>query len=88
MARAAIPDDDVGRWRSAGDGWFVGFSPGVSASIQSTRKGGTVRFDLKISGRSGSARSAQARIEAMVGVLGVGGGPADRDAALVAPVDA
>jgi hypothetical protein len=87
MATAAIPDT-LGQWRSAGDGWFVGFADGVSASIQSTRKGGTVRFDLKISGRSGSVRSAQARIEAMVEVLGVGGGPADRDAAPVAPVEA
>jgi hypothetical protein len=69
MAMAAIPDA-MGAWYDTGNGWAIAFSEDASASIVVSRKG-AIRWRFRLSGRAGSALSAQARLEQLALDLGL-----------------
>ncbi len=60
------------QWQSSADGgWEITFAEGCAATIKLSPNRGAVRWRLKIDGRAGSILSAQAKVEALVGELGL-----------------
>ncbi len=58
------------KWRQTQDGWAITPIDGVSGDIKITRSG-SVRFSLTVSGRCASVAHAQARVESLLGELGL-----------------
>ena len=55
-------------WRETQNGWTITLAEGVSANIQTTRKG--CRYNFMISGAAETVAEAQARLEELAAKVG------------------
>lgn len=58
-------------WTPTPDGWEAAPVEGCTASIMAANRHGGIKWRLTLTGRAGSALSAQGRLEAIIGQLGV-----------------
>ena len=59
------------QWTPTPDGWEAAPVEGCTASIMAANRHGGIKWTLTLKGRSGSAISAQARLEGLIDQLGV-----------------
>jgi len=67
------------QWQPCGDGWSAEIDKDSTAEILSRSKKGFTIWRIVLRGRSGSISSAQARVEALVGLVQ---GASENEAAL------
>ncbi len=58
-------------WTQTADGWEATPVQGCVANIRHSRSRGAITWKLSVTGKSGSALSVQARLEALVSDLGL-----------------